>query len=145
MPTFTDRELDVMTVLWQRGDATAAEVREALEQEQGLDLAYNTVLTILRILQDKGHVAHAVEGRAHRFRPLVRREEASRSALRRLVDGLFDRSPELLLTHLVRDEQLDRATLERLRALVDTELADEAPVGAPAPRRTAARRTRRDA
>ncbi len=145
MPTFTDRELDVMTVLWQRGDATAAEVRETLEQEQGLELAYNTVLTILRILQDKGHVAHAVEGRAHRFRPLVRREEASRSALRRLVDGLFDRSPELLLTHLVRDEQLDRATLERLRDLVETELADEAPASAPAPRRTAARRTRRDA
>ncbi len=145
MPTFTERELDVMTVLWQRGDATAAEVREALAAEQGLDLAYNTVLTILRILQDKGHVAHAVEGRAHRFRPLVQRDDASRSALRRLVDGLFDRSPELLLTHLVRDERLDRATLERLRDLVETELADEAPAGAPAPRRAVARRTRSDA
>lgn len=141
MPSFTERELDVMTVLWQRGTATAAEVREVLASEHDLDLAYNTVLTILRILQDKGHVAHAVEGRAHRFRPLVRREDASRSALRRLVDGLFDRSPELLLTHMVRDERLDRATLERLRDLVETELAaDDAP--ARAPRRTATRRPR---
>ena len=142
MPTFTDRELDVMTVLWRHGPATAAEVRDALARDAGLDLAYNSVLTMLRILEEKGHVGHAVEGRAHRFHPLVARDDASRSALRRLVDGLFDRSPELLLAHLVRDERLDRASLERLRALVDTELADEPP--APAPRRTPARRTRRD-
>ena len=122
MPVFTDRELDLMSVLWQRGTATAAEVREALA-ETGVDLAYNTVLTILRILQDKGHIAYEVEGRAHRYIPLVQRAEASRSAVRRLLDGLFDRSPELLLTHLVRGESLDRATLERLRDLVETELA----------------------
>jgi predicted transcriptional regulator len=122
MPTFTDRELDIMTVLWQRGDATAAEVRDALRREAGLDLAYNSVLTMLRILQDKGFVAHTVEGRAHRFRPLVERDAAGRSAVRRLLDGLFDRSPELLLSHLVRDEHLDRAALERLRDLVEHEL-----------------------
>ncbi len=126
MPVFTDRELDIMSVLWQRGTATAGEVRDALD-DTGVDLAYNTVLTILRILQDKGHIDYEVEGRAHRYRPLVQRAEASRSAVRRLLDGLFDRSPELLLTHLVRDERLDRATLERLRDLVETKLSAAPP------------------
>ncbi len=124
MPTFTARELDIMTALWQRGAATAAEVRDALADD-GIELAYNTVLTILRILQDKGFVAHNVEGRAHRFRPLVAREAASKSAVKRLLDGLFDRSPEALMTHLVRDEGLDRAALERLKALVESELRQD--------------------
>jgi BlaI family transcriptional regulator, penicillinase repressor len=122
MAVFTDRELDIMSILWQRGDATAAQVRDALAAD-GVELAYNTVLSMLRILQDKGHVSYAVEGRAHRYRPLVQREEAGRSAVRRLLTGIFDRSPELLLTQLLRDEPMDRATLERLRAMVETELA----------------------
>ncbi|MCU0624161.1 MAG: BlaI/MecI/CopY family transcriptional regulator [Gemmatimonadaceae bacterium] len=141
MPTFTDRELDIMTVLWTHGPATAAEVRDILAGEAGLELAYNTVLTMLRILEDKGHVGHAVEGRAHRFRPLVAREAASRSAVRRLVDGLFDRSPELLLAQLVRDERIDRATLERLRDVVETELA-AGPAKAAPPKRGTPRRPR---
>jgi BlaI family transcriptional regulator, penicillinase repressor len=64
---FTDRELDVMGVLWEQGASTVAEVRAALKD----DLAYTTVLTILRTLEDKGYVAHEEEGRAHRYRPLV--------------------------------------------------------------------------
>ncbi|MES3035549.1 MAG: BlaI/MecI/CopY family transcriptional regulator [Gemmatimonadota bacterium] len=137
MTVFTDRELDIMTVLWQHGSATAAEVRDALERD-GIELAYNTVQTILRILQDKGHVGYTVEGRAHRFHPLVQREEASRSAVRRLLDGLFDRSPELLLSHLVRAEALDRATLERMRDLVESELSSTP--AAPARSRTSRRK-----
>lgn len=126
MPTFTARELDIMSALWRRRAATVGQVREALA-EDGIELAYNTVLTMLRILQDKGFVAHEQEGRAHLFRPLVEREAAGRSALRRLLDGLFDRSPEALFTHLVRDEGLDRAALERLKALVDAELKEVGP------------------
>lgn len=123
MPTFTTRELDIMSVLWRSGSATVGEVRDALA-DAGIELAYNTVLTILRILQEKGHVGHAVEGRAHRFRALVARDAASRTAVRRLLDGLFDQSPEALLTHLVRGEGLDRAALERLKALVESELQE---------------------
>jgi len=123
MPTFTARELDIMTAIWRLGPSTVGQVRDALAID-GIDLAYNTVLTMLRILQEKGHVAHVAEGRAHVYRSLVEREDASRSALTRLLDGLFDRSPEALLVHLVRDERLDRAALERLRALVDSELAE---------------------
>ncbi len=141
MPVFTDRELDVMSVLWQQGDATAAEVRDALHT-RGDALAYNTVLSMLRILQEKGHVAYAVEGRAHRYRPLVQRDEASRSAVRRLLEGLFDRSPELLMTHLLRDEPFDRATLTRLRAMVDSELAEVTPDAAVAATPRASRRSR---
>jgi predicted transcriptional regulator len=122
MPTFTARELDIMGALWRLGNATVGQVRDALAAD-GIELAYNSVLTMLRILQDKGYVAHELDGRAHLFRPLVARDDAGRTALRKLVDGLFDRSPEALLTHLVRNEHLDRAALERLRALVDSELA----------------------
>src|SRR6266487_4471042 len=66
---FTDRELDVMSVLWDLGDATVAEVRERLADE----LAYTTVLTVLRTLEQEGYVAHTGEGRAHRYNPLVQR------------------------------------------------------------------------
>ena len=119
MASFAERELDVMKVLWSRGPSTAAEVRDALADDVGLDLAYNSVLTILRILEEKGYVDHTVEGRAHRYLPLVAREDAGRSALRRLIDSLFDRSPELLLTELVRDRSLDADTVRRLRAMLD--------------------------
>jgi predicted transcriptional regulator len=119
MASFAERELDVMNVLWTRGPSTAAEVRDALADEPGIDLAYNSVLTVLRILEDKGYVDHTVEGRAHRYVALVARAEAGRSALRRLIDSLFERSPELLLTELVRDRSLTPDTVRRLRAMLD--------------------------
>ena len=129
MPVFAERELDIMAVLWSRGNATVTEVRDVLAAD-GVELAYTTVQTILRILQDKGHVGYTVEGRAHRYRPLVKRRDASRTAVHRLLDTLFDRSPERLMVHLMREEPLDRATLERLRDLVETELSSVK--GAPA-------------
>src|SRR5688572_6466979 len=94
---FTDRELDVMGVLWEQGAATVAEVRDALADE----LAYTTVLTILRTLEEKGYVAHEEEGRAHRYRPLVAKTKAEKSAVSKLVRKLFKGSPEALLTQLV--------------------------------------------
>ena len=121
MVQFTDRELDVMTVLWDRGPSTVAEVQKALADP----LAYTTVLTLLRVLEEKGHVAHVEEGKAHRFRPLVEREEASASAIERVRDRLFSGSVELLLTHLVEGEQLSVDELERLRDLLDRRLAEE--------------------
>jgi predicted transcriptional regulator len=132
--SFTDRELDVMAVLWEHGPSTVAEVRERLAD----DLAYNTVLTILRTLEEKGHVSHEEEGRAHRYLPLVAREEAGTSAVRRIVGKIFGGSPELLLTQLVGDRDLGRDDLERLRRLLDERLlrADAAaatPPSSPAP------------
>lgn len=115
---FTERELDVMAVLWEGGPATVAEVRDRLVD----DLAYTTVLTVLRTLEEKGHVAHEEEGKAYRYRPLVGREAAGHSALNRLVRKVFRGSPELLLTQLVADRGLTRRELERMQALLERRL-----------------------
>jgi BlaI family transcriptional regulator, penicillinase repressor len=123
---FTERELDIMAVLWDRGPCTAAEVRESLARQR-VDLAYNTVLTQLRILEDKGHVDHKEEGRAHRFRPLVKRKEARASALSRTLDRLFGGSAEALVTQLVQQRGLSKDELKRLRRVVDEELGSRPP------------------
>ena len=115
---FTERELDVMGVLWEVGDATVAEVRHRLADE----LAYTTVLTVLRTLEEKGYVAHEEEGKAYRYRPLVGREAAGKSALKRLVRKVFRGSPEMLLTQLVSDRGLTRDEMERMRELLDERL-----------------------
>lgn len=120
MPKFTDRELDVMAVLWDLGDATVAEVQERLSD----DLAYTTVLTVLRTLEEKGHVGHQEDGRAYRYHPLVEREEAGASVLARLLDRVFAGSPELLLTQLVAEGDLSDEELERMRRLLDERLGD---------------------
>ena len=114
----TDRELDVMSVLWERGSGTVAEVRAALHDE----LAYTTVLTVLRILEAKGHVRHEGEGRAHRYYALVAERVARQGAVRQLIDRFFSGSPELLLTQLVGDRVLSRADLRRLRRLLDARI-----------------------
>lgn len=115
---FTERELDVMAVLWEHGPSTVGEVRERLTD----DLAYNTVLSMLRILEEKGHVSHTEEGRAHRYSPLVERGEAGSSAIDRLVEKVFGGSSELLLTNLMRDRKLDKAEILRLRRLLNDRL-----------------------
>jgi BlaI family transcriptional regulator, penicillinase repressor len=116
--SFTDRELDVMAVLWNRGSATVTEVRERLPD----DLAYTTVLSVLRTLEEKGHVGHREEGKAHRYFPLVERRVAGRSALARLIDTVFNGSPELLLTQLVSDRELSDDQIKKLRRLMDARL-----------------------
>jgi predicted transcriptional regulator len=133
--SFTDRELDLMAVLWERGPSTVAEVRDALADP----LAYTTVLTVLRTLEDKGYVGHEEVGRAYRYHPLVARETAGRSALRRMLGTLFAGSPEMLLTQLVSERRIAPDELRRMRALLDEHAADDAP----APARKTARGTPR--
>ncbi len=120
-PVFTDRELDIMGVLWESGPSTVAEVRERLAD----DLAYTTVLTVLRVLEEKGHVGHEEEGRAHRYHALVARESAGESALRKLTRKLFGGSPELLLTQLVSDRDISDDDMRRMRDLLDKRLEEE--------------------
>ena len=110
-----DRELDVMAVLWDIGDGTVAEVRERLPA----DLAYTTVLTILRKLEAKGLIRHKVEGKAHRYYPKVAQSRARRTILGRMIDKLFDGSAEQLLAHLVDDQKLTPAQIKRMRARLD--------------------------
>ena len=118
---FTERELDIMAVLWARGPSTAAEVRAALDDA----VTHNTVQKMLSILEEKGHVAHTEEGRMHRFHALVAREEAGSSAFARLIDKMFAGSAEALLTHFVRDRRLTREELERVRDVLDQEIDHE--------------------
>jgi BlaI family penicillinase repressor len=115
---FTERELDVMGVLWELSSGTVADVKERLQDP----LAYTTVLTVLRTLEDKGYVGHEEEGRAYRYYPLVERDQAQESALRRLVQKLFSGSTELLLTHLVADQGMSERELKHLRKLVEDRL-----------------------
>jgi predicted transcriptional regulator len=117
--SFTDRELDVMAVLWQHGSGTVTEVKEGLSD----DLAYTTVLTILRTLEDKGFVSHIAEGKAHRYLPAVSQDLAGKSAVSRLLDKIFAGSSEMLLTQLVSDQNLDDDELRRLRKLLDDRLS----------------------
>ncbi len=112
---FTERELDIMNVLWDRGTGTVAEVKDLLADP----LAYTTVLTILRTLEEKGFVDHEEEGRAYRYFPTVARDDARESHLNRLLHKLFSDSPEALLTQLVSDRELPREDLERMRRLID--------------------------
>ncbi len=120
-PSFTDRELDIMRVLWEKGPSTVSEVREHLDD----DLAYNTVLTMLKILEEKGYAGRTEEGRAHRYHAVVAKDAAGRSALKRLVDGMFGGSTGLALTHLVNDKKLKRADIELLRKALDERLDKE--------------------
>jgi predicted transcriptional regulator len=113
--SFTDREADIMGVLWRRGPSTVAEVRAELHDE----LAYTTVLTMLRTLQGKGYVGYEEEGRTYRYFAAVEQQDARKSALRHLAEKMFDGSPELLLTHLVSAQKLDRKQLQRIRKLLD--------------------------
>ena len=114
-PTFTDRELDVMAVLWDLGPSTVPEVLERLSD----DLAYTTVQTVLRTLESKGHVAHVEEGRFHRYRALVERSEAEASALNRILNRVFRGSPELLLSQLVSQRDLSDEEIGRMRRLLE--------------------------
>ncbi len=116
---FTKRELDIMSVLWTRGASTVGEVKEALED----DLAHNTVLTMLKVMEGKGYVSRSPEGRAHRYAPEVERGAAGESALGRVTERLFGGSPEELLLRLV-DSGLDPDELRRMRDLLDRRLRE---------------------
>lgn len=119
-PIFTDRELDIMNVLWDARSGTAAEVRAALADA----LAYNTVLTMLGILEGKGYLRREAEGRAFRYFPTVARRSAKKSALKRLTSRLFDGDPRLLVAELVRDRSLSDDDLRELKLLLDQRLRE---------------------
>ncbi len=115
---FPPRELAVMGILWRLGPSTVTEVREALDD----DLAYTTVLSALQTLEEKGYVSHEAAGRAYRYAAAIPAERAGRSAIARIKDAIFQGSSAAMLTQIVSDERLDRAELERMRALLDARL-----------------------
>lgn len=109
-----DREAELMEVLWDYGPSTVAEVRDRVSD----DLAYTTVLSMLRTLEAKGYVTHDAEGKAHRYSALIERDAARRSALRAMSEKFFKGSTATLLTHFVAQEKLSDDDVRRLRALL---------------------------
>jgi predicted transcriptional regulator len=107
-----------MDVLWQKGSATVQQVLDALSQKPAL--AYNSVLTTIRILENKGYVRHVKDGRAHVYRPTVERREASRSEIRHLVNRFFKDSHELLVLNILEDQSIDEQELKRFRELLQS-------------------------
>jgi BlaI family transcriptional regulator, penicillinase repressor len=113
--TLTEAELRIMDVLWRKGPGTVQQVLDWLPSS----LAYNSVLTTIRILEKKGHVKHAKDGRAHIYEPVIGREEATRSEIRHLVSRFFRNSHEALVLNILQDEKIDASDLSRLRRMLD--------------------------
>ena len=115
-PTLTEAELRVMEVLWRLERATVAEVMEALPPPP---IAYNSVLTTLRILEQKGHVAHDEIGRAFLYRPLIAREAAAYTAVKSVVEKFFGNNAGELALRLIESERPSQDELTRLRSLIE--------------------------
>jgi predicted transcriptional regulator len=116
-PALTDGELRIMRVLWEHSAGTVGDIAERIEDSP--KPAYNTVLTMLRILETKGYVRHEKDGRAFVYAPVIGRGEARRSALSHLIHRFFDDSPELLVLDLLGHDEATPAELQRLRELID--------------------------
>jgi BlaI family transcriptional regulator, penicillinase repressor len=114
--TLTEAELRLMDVLWQRGSATVQEVLDSLPADQ--PLAYNSVLTTIRILEKKGYLGHTKDGRAYVYKPIVERQDATRSEVRHLINRFFKDSHEMLVLNILEDESIDADELRRLRGLL---------------------------
>ena len=115
--TLTEAELRIMNVLWERHSATVHEVLEAIPSRPAL--AYNSVLTIIRILEKKGYVKHEKDKRAHVYLPLVDRKDATRFEVRHLVSRFFGNSNEQLVLNVLEETSIDAEELDRLRQLLE--------------------------
>ena len=116
-PGLTDAELRLMEVVWTKGAATVSEVAESLRKS--VNLAYSTVLTTLRILENKGYLRHSKEGRAFVYRPVVGRDQARESAVALLLRRFFAGSPEALVLNLIESKKVDARELARLRKKIE--------------------------
>jgi BlaI family penicillinase repressor len=118
-----DLQHAIMTVLWARGEATTAEVHEALRAERGL--ALTTIATMLRKMEDKGVVDHRADGRQFVYRATVTRDEVRESMVGELVERLFGGDARALVAHLVSEHEIDAAELAELRRRVGAERKPE--------------------
>ena len=114
--TLTEAELRIMEVLWAHGAGTVQQVLEWLPTTPAL--AYNSVLTTIRILERKGYVEHAKDGRAHVYKPLLERKDATRSEIRHLMSRFFRDSHEELVLNILEDRGLDSEELEQLKKIL---------------------------
>lgn len=115
--TLTEAELRIMNALWQAGVGTVQQVLDALPGKPAL--AYNSVLTTIRVLENKGYVKHVKDGRAHVYVPVIARQEASRSEIRHLVNRFFKNSHEQLVLNILEERGIDPDELKRLRQMLE--------------------------
>ena len=115
--TLTEAELRIMNVLWLKGFGTVQVILDTLSQKPAL--AYNSVLTTIRVLERKGYVKHSKDGRAHVYAPLVGRKEATRSEIRHLIGRFFKNSHEQLVLNILEDQGMDAEELDRLREMLE--------------------------
>jgi predicted transcriptional regulator len=115
--TLTEAELRLMNVLWQKGPGTVHQLLEALSNKPAL--AYNSVLTTIRVLEKKGYVKHVKDGRAHIYMPLVGQKEATRFEVRNLLNRFFNNSHEMLVLNILEDQSIDAQGLQRLNQLLE--------------------------
>jgi predicted transcriptional regulator len=113
-----DLQHAIMAVLWARGEATTADVHEALREDRGL--ALTTIATMLRKMEEKGVVAHRVEGRQFVYQPKVSEDQVRRSMVGELVGRLFGGDPKALVAHLVSENEIEPEELEELRRRLDS-------------------------
>lgn len=114
--TLTEAELRLMKILWRRGDSAVTDLVSAIPD--GEALAYNSVLTTIRILEQKGYVEHRQEGRAFVYRAIVEEREAGRSEVKHMLSRFFGNSREQLLLTLLGDGDISRDELERLKTAI---------------------------
>lgn len=119
--SFTDREADIMHVLWERGPSVVSDVQKQLKDK----LAYTTVLTMLRTLEAKGYVGHEEQGRQHRYFATVQQQAAQKSALKHLLGKFFKDSSELLFARLVSDQKLSPEEIRRMRKILGGKSPDK--------------------
>ena len=120
--TLTEAELRIMDVLWGKGSGTVQQVLDSITQKP--TLAYNSVLTTIRVLERKGYLKHLKDGRAHVYTPLVGKKEATRSEIRHLVSRFFKNSHEQLVLNLLEDQGIGAEEIGRLRQMLDQKDTD---------------------
>ncbi|HEY2469931.1 MAG TPA: BlaI/MecI/CopY family transcriptional regulator [Terracidiphilus sp.] len=121
----TEAELRLMKILWLRGESAVNDLVAAMPDDE--PLAYNSVLTTIRILEQKGYVEHRQEGRAFIYRPVVAEQDASRSEVKHILSRFFGNSREQLLLTLLGDGEISSDELERLKAVIREAAPDELP------------------
>jgi predicted transcriptional regulator len=122
-PTLTPQELAIMKVVWRKDEATVREVYEALQESR--PVAYTTVMTMMRILQEKGYLTKATDEKAHVFRPAKPSQQVIGGMVRDFLDRVFDGASDALLVHLARDNKLTPKQKRIVRQLLDEKDAEE--------------------
>jgi predicted transcriptional regulator len=121
--TLTEAELRLMKILWRRGESAVTDLVAALPESE--PLAYNSVLTTIRILEQKGYVEHRQEGRAFMYWPCVAEDEAGRTEVRNVLGRFFGNSREQLVLSLLGDEEISAEELERLKDAIRSASAEK--------------------